>query len=364
VVLTVVPIRKEVRMSERKLASVRRINHIRPIEGADKIEVVSVDGWDVVCQKGKHEIGEKVVLFEVDSFLPEREEFEFLRKSCYKQTENLGNGFRLRTVKLRKQLSQGLVMSLEELGVDPGTPEGWDLTQSIGVKKWELPIPTNLRGEINGFFPDFIPKTDQERVQNILLEVFKDDVYETTLKLDGSSMTVYLHPETGELGVCSRNLDLKVNDKNMEGNTFVKTAMELSLGWKLREANDMTGCNLAFQGELVGPGIQKNACGLTSCKFYIFDIYDIDNQRYMSPMFRRALCIDLGLDHVPVLNDEQQIGHLTKANLLEMADSLPVPFVQGELNIRKPEGIVFKSITDSNVSFKVISNKFLIANGD
>lgn len=150
-------------MSERKLASVRTINDVRPIEGADRIEVVSVDGWDVVCQKGKHSVGEKVVFMEVDSFLPEKPEFEFLRKSCFKQTSNLGNGFRLRTKKLKGVVSQGLVMSLEELGVDPATPLGWDLTEAIGVQKWEMPIPANLRGEIHGYFPGFLPKTDQER---------------------------------------------------------------------------------------------------------------------------------------------------------------------------------------------------------
>ena len=71
---------------ERKLATIRKINDLSPIEGADKIEVATVDGWKVVVAKDVgHKIGDWVVYCEIDSFLPIKEEFEFLRKSSYKK---------------------------------------------------------------------------------------------------------------------------------------------------------------------------------------------------------------------------------------------------------------------------------------
>lgn len=166
----------------RKLASIRKIAEIMPIPGADKIELVQVDGWSVVAKKGDFQVGDTCVYFEIDSFLPVRPEFEFLRNGCYREHPDLGLGFRLRTVKLRGQISQGLVLPISilnnfgsldnesawvnENGSYPNV-EGQDLTDYIGVKKWESPIPAQLAGQVRGNFPSFIPKTDQERVQNI-----------------------------------------------------------------------------------------------------------------------------------------------------------------------------------------------------
>jgi len=98
----------------RKLASIRRVADISPIDGADNIELLKIDGWNVVANKGIHKENDLVVFFEIDSFLPVRPEFEFLRKSCFRSTKNLGDGFRLKTVKLRGTISQGLVLKVED----------------------------------------------------------------------------------------------------------------------------------------------------------------------------------------------------------------------------------------------------------
>lgn len=90
----------------RKLATIREIKDIQPIEGADRIEVATVDGWQVVIKKGEFKVGDKIIYIEIDSIVPEREEFEFLRD----------RKFRVRTIKLRKQISQGLIMPLSILG--------------------------------------------------------------------------------------------------------------------------------------------------------------------------------------------------------------------------------------------------------
>src|ERR1022692_2598024 len=104
----------------RKLATIRQISNLLPIPGADRIEVATIDGWKVVVNKGTHVIGELVVYFEIDSFLPIRDEFEFLRKSSYKKMADEVEGFRLRTISLRKQISQGLVMPISILPLPIG----------------------------------------------------------------------------------------------------------------------------------------------------------------------------------------------------------------------------------------------------
>ena len=141
----------------RKLATIRQISDLQPILEADKIECATVDGWKVVVQKGKHVVGEKIIFFEIDSFLPLKPEYEFLRKSCHRTMNNI-EGFRIRTVKFKKQLSQGLVLSL-----DFEAELGDDVTEKLGVMLWEDPILSKVQEEIIGHFPWFIPKTDAER---------------------------------------------------------------------------------------------------------------------------------------------------------------------------------------------------------
>jgi len=238
---------------ERKLASIQVIADIRPIEGADAIEVARINNWDVVVAKNVgHKVGDYVVYCEIDSFLPVREEFEFLRKSSFKRMGDQ-EGFRLKTIRLRGQVSQGLILPISIFGDFGWTAyEGLDVTERLGIVKYEPPIPAELAGKVRGNFPGFLRKTDEERVQNLTKDYAKWveeglDFY-VTEKLDGSSATFYLNGDV--FGVCSRNLDLE----ETEGNTFWKVARELKLEEKLRE----NGQNLAIQGELIGEGIQGN----------------------------------------------------------------------------------------------------------
>ncbi|MEL6106895.1 MAG: RNA ligase (ATP), partial [Planctomycetota bacterium] len=137
----------------RKLATIRRVIETRPIEGADRIELAVVDGWKCVVKKNEYASGDPVIYCEIDSFLPIREEFEFLRKSSFKVMDGR-EGFRLRTVKLRGQVSQGLLLDPSLLG---RTFElGEDVTEELGIAKYEAPIPACLGGEVVGPFPNFI----------------------------------------------------------------------------------------------------------------------------------------------------------------------------------------------------------------
>ena len=349
-------------MSEitRKLASIRRIGAVEPIPGADRIVLAHVDGWKVVVKAGEFAPGDLCVYFEIDSFLPVKPEYEFLRKACFRSTANLGDGFRIKTIKLRGQISQGLVLPVAEvLMTEAGlinAPEGTDLTEWLGVKKWELPGSTVLRGDAKGSFPSFIPKTDQERAQNLIekIRARSDEGFEVTMKLDGSSMTIYRDFE-GNIGVCSRNIDLKEDDEN----TFWKTAKKSGVIEWLKTLP----FPIALQGELMGPGIQGNRENLPDHKFFLFDIFDIDLGRYYTPPERMEFGGAHGLhryiEHVPVLHDCFVPGPVN------CADPIAALMVIAEgpsynHNVRR-EGVVFKS-WDSDFTFKVIANSYLLEN--
>lgn len=333
----------------RKLATIRKIDAIQPIEGADAIECAVVGGWTVVTKKGEYNPGDLAVYLEIDAFVPHALA-PFLSKGTAPREYNGVKGERLRSIRLRGQLSQGLLLPIDVTFFrDPGT----DVTEALGIQKWEAPIPAQLAGEVKGVFPGFIPKTDQERVQNLTaeLEIWKEKNYtwEATEKLDGSSMTVYVRD--GEDGVCSRNLELKRN----ESNSLWRVAVREQLLEKLRS----TGLNLALQGEIIGEGIQKNPYGIHGQDFYLYDVYDIDAARYYNAHLRQRLAQELNIKHVPVLDTAVKFDAATTASrLLVQAEAKSV------LNAKtEREGIVFKCI-ECEASFKLISNKFLLKTGD
>jgi tRNA-binding EMAP/Myf-like protein len=148
---------------ERKLASIRTITDIQPIPNADSIEVVSIGGWKVVSKKGEYNVGDMCVYCEIDSFLPVLPQYEFLRKSSYKKMSDGTEGFRLKTIKLRGQVSQGLVLPISILPEGKTLFEGMDVTDVLSITKYEPPIPASLSGQVKGHFPSFLQKTDEER---------------------------------------------------------------------------------------------------------------------------------------------------------------------------------------------------------
>jgi RNA ligase (TIGR02306 family) len=336
-------------MSERKLASIRTITDIRPIENADMIELASVGGWNVVVAKNVgHKVGDWVVYCEIDSFLPIREEFEFLRKSSYKKMGDR-EGFRLKTVKLRGQISQGLILPFHILPFGDTFHEGQDVSDILGIIKYEPPIPAELAGKVKGVFPSFIPKTDEERVQNIAVEYTalffnSNQKFYVTEKLDGSSATYYI--KNGEFGVCSRNLELL----ETEDNTFWKVARHLGLEEKMSSL----GRNISFQGELIGEGIQGNPYKIKGQTVKFFNIFDIDTQSKVGVYEFVQIIEELGLETVPILYDFVLPESVEK--MLDFAEG------KSQLNSNtEREGLVVRSY-DMSISFKAISNKFLLKN--
>ena len=336
----------------RKMATIRTIDELRPIEGADAIECATIGGWKVVVKKGEFAVGDRAVYCEIDSWIPTKIA-SFLSKGKEPREFEGIRGERLRTVKLRGQLSQGLLLNLDD--VIPQTNsfvEGEDVSELLGIVKWEMPMNAQLAGMAKGNFPSEIPKTDQERAQNLVAEIRaaaeSGTEYEGTEKLEGSSMTVYLID--GEFGVCSRNLDLK----ETEGNTFWQVARRDGIEAKIRSL--FGDKNVAVQGELIGPGIQGNIYKLREPEFRVFDIYDVFGGAYLSPMFRRALVEEMGLLHVPVLHTDWNLGTGSVEEILKFAEGKSV---MGDITGPEREGIVFKEVR-GGMSFKAISNKYLL----
>lgn len=333
----------------RNLASIQRIKSLEPIGGADNIEKATVLGWHLVVKKGEFQVGGLVVYCEVDSVLPEREEFEFLRP----------RKFRIRTIKLRGQVSQGICFPTSILPEGFEVEEGKDCTEALGIVKYEPPIPACLTGVMKGNFPEFIPKTDETRVQVLqpLLDRLAGTPCYIAEKLDGSSATFYL--KDGVFGVCSRNIDLLES----EDNSFWKAAREMQIEEKLREY----GKNIALQGELIGEGIQGNKLGVRGQTVFFFNVFDIDSFKYLGYKQFMLVAHQLILPTVPIIEDNYKLsGDIDELVELSQVRSLLNNKVWAEGIVIRPVEeqmdmfLSSKHFNSGRVSFKVINPKFLL----
>jgi RNA ligase (TIGR02306 family) len=337
--------------TDRKLASVVKIVEIQPIPGADAIVVATVKGWKVVVKVNEYKVGDLAVYYEIDSFLPIRPQFEFLRKSSYKRMGS-SEGFRLKTIRLRGQISQGLLTPIPEGISNP--KEGDDLTEALDIVKYEPPIPAQLAGKIKGTFPSFIPKTDEIRIQNFESEVGFSPVGErayVTEKLDGTSFTCYFN--NGVFGVCGRNWELSETSDN----SLWRMANVLQLKDKMTKH----GKNIALQGELVGAGINGNLYGLSDHKLYFFTGYDIDKGRRMFFDELEWVLFGLQLQMVPLL---EKYGFVipNEGNIVDYM----LKYAEGKsvLNMEVDrEGVVVRGL-EREFSFKAISNTYLLGSKD
>ena len=336
-------------MSERKLASIQTILSLSPIAGADAILLAKVLGWELVVKKTEFQVGDRCVYFEIDSVLPIAQWNDHLRKEPNKP-------LRIKTIRLRGQLSQGLAMPMSI--IPTGEYEvGQDVTELVGVTKYEPVVPAHLSGMAKGNFPAFLHKTDETRLQSeprVLDEaISKGLVLVGTLKMDGTSFTAYRRD--AEFGVCSRNLDLK----ETEDNAHWRMARKLKLEEILRSEHR----NLSIQGEIVGPSIQANRLGLSESKLYLFNLFDIDTGKYLSHTELSAFAEKHGLKVVPTvyrLDFGGVVGPRDVNHLLNIANNLNYD------NGTPAEGIVWRSMCETHsdvlkgrLSFKTISNRYL-----
>ena len=340
-------------MGKRKLASIQYVHDITPIEGAEKIECVHVLGWQCVANKDQFRIGDKCVYMEVDSFLPVCELFEFLRASSFKENEIMGAGFRLKTMKFRGQISQGLVQPLEIL------PEGEyeigdDVTELLGIRKWEIEERVSNDGTVIAEFPSEISKTDELRVQSYpeLIEEFKAvKGYYISTKMDGCSVTMY---KTGEhFGVCGRNYEYADDDKC----AMWKYAHKHSIEERLNE-NNLD--NIAIQGEFCGPGIQKNRLKLTEPEWYVFTVTDMKTNTRLSMYKTEEICKHLGLNMVPIEEVEEEFKYKSVDELLERAKGKYASGRNKEGIVIRPVETVYSNTIAGPLSMKVINNDYLL----
>jgi RNA ligase (TIGR02306 family) len=337
----------------RKLASIQKIIALDAIENAEAIERATILGWQLVVKKDEFKVGDLVVYCEIDSVMPNKPEFEFLQP----------RGMRIRTIRLRGQVSQGICFPLSILPKDFEIVEDADCTDALGITKYEPPMPACLSGIAIGNFPGFIPKTDETRVQVLqkLLDKYVGAKCYITEKIDGSSATFYFN--NGVFGVCSRNLDLEYNEEN----SFWKAALALGLKGKLENLNG----NFALQGELVGEGIQGNKLGLQRQRILFFNVFNIDKFEYLKYNEFIELMQQLGLPTVPILTN----NYLLENNI----DSI-VKLATIKSNLNKnvwAEGIVIRPLDEKldlilssnyfnngRVSFKAINPEFLLKYGE
>jgi len=325
----------------RKLASIQRIIALEAIPDADAIVKATVLGWQLVVKKDEFQVGDLCVYIEIDSILPDRPEFEFMKN----------RNMRVRTIRLRGQVSQGICFPLSILPEGTAIEEDAEVTEILEITKYEPPIPACLAGVSKGNFPTFLRKTDETRVQILQkrLDRFAGQAFFITEKLDGSSVTYYVRD--GEFGVCSRNLDLVESEEN----SFWKVARELDMEKKLKSL----GGNIALQGEMIGEGIQKNKYKLKGQHVHFFNIFDIDKYEYYSfEEFTKTL-EKLELKSVPIVETQYTLGN-------DIPTLVELSIGRSQLYDVHREGIVLRPLVEQKdpqgrrVSFKVINPKFLL----
>ena len=372
----------------RKLATIQKVQALHEIKGADFIEICQINGWQCITKKGEVELNDLIVYFEIDSFLPDNDYFSFLPK---KTTYEGKQGYRLKTIKLKKALSQGLVLPISHfknhLSVLTNMKEGDDVTEILNVIKYDneqqeyAQKPGLKSGKPKGSFPSFIPKTDQPRIQNLVtyFSTMTDEEFEETLKLDGSSMTCYKvaynpsrwekfkyffgfkHPEN-HFGVCSRNLELKrtANATQTFDNQGKTSVYDQSDFWSTAIKYDFESkipVGYAIQGELIGPKIQANHEKVSELEFYCFDVFNINTGSYLLPKERREFCALHNIPHVPVTNTNFKPLQLGLEDLLKHVEGQSMN--PGTVS----EGRVYKHVSKP-ITFKAISNKYLLGKKD
>ena len=343
---------------QRKLASVQRVLDIVPIVGADAIEAVRINGWQCVVKKNTFAVGDRGVFFEIDAVPPDLPAYRFLwtPKNTAPAEGARPEKFRIRTMTLRGCLSQGLFLPLAEAGLPDDVPDGEDVSARLGVTKYDPPLPPGS-GDLRAPFPRLVPRTDEERVQSApaVLDELRGLPYVATLKCDGTSATFLVDPDDGLFHACGRNWSIREGD-----NVYWSVARRLDLEGKLRARAG----RYALQGELCGPGIQKNRLGLAATSLFVFSAYDLAENHFLPDAEMRALAAEMGLTPVPVVESGESFAH-DLASLLKLAEG----HYPGTKNER--EGVVIRARDErrsatlqGRLSFKAISNRYLLAEKD
>ena len=333
----------------RSLVTIQKVKMISAIPDSDFLETAHIMGWQCVVKKGEFQAGDLGVYFEVDSFLPVEPRYEFLRGSSYRDNADNGVGFRIRTVRMRGQLSQGLLLPLEKFPELEGFNEGDDVTEKLGVKKWYIPETANDGGVMIGDRPHGIPASDEIRIQSApeLLDQLQDKPYYITTKMDGTSGIVYYID--GKIGCCSRNKEIKDEETALYWTAVYK--------YGLKEKLAQYGKNIVLTGEICGPGIQKNKLRLPGIEWYVFDVKDWDSGFYLPYDQLCELCAAFGIPIVPLEERGEHFAYSLETLLEKAKGKYPSGLDK--------EGIVVRDINrPKTISFKVLNNDALLKEKD
>ena len=345
----------------RKLASIQEIIRIEPIEGADRIELAYVLGWQCVVNKGQFK-PDKAVYFEIDSFLPIRDEFEFMRASSYRKTDIMGEGFRLKTMKFRGQISQGLLLPISQFPeIKENVQLGDDVTELLGVRKWEIEERATTGGTTIGNLPYDVPHTDETRIQAEpeLLKEFAGLEYYISTKMDGSSHSVSLD-ENG-FHVTGHNYEYKDDGKS----AFYELVKSMNLEEKMKMYAAKSSLHVfTIQGEFCAPGIQKNRLKLLKPEWYVFTIREDGKRIGLGRMLE--ICKELEIQSVPIEETGMDLPskYPTVEALLERADGDYPKGGKKEGIVIRPTEPVFSERISGALSMKVVNNKYLLKNED
>ncbi len=328
-------------------ATIQRVSNLRKHPNADCLDIFQVLGWQIVSKSGTFSEGDLCIYIEIDSIVNEHPEFEFLRNK----------GFRVRPIRLRGEASNGLCLplgSLANFGYDMKGPQyvGMDVSDIIGAKHYEKPLPAALSGQALGYLPAYIIKTDEDNLRSHpeALDELRGREFYITRKDDGSSGTFFVYK--GVFGVCSRNLQLAEDDKNL----FWKMARKYDIENKIKAFFGEQ--DVAIQGELVGPGVNGNNLGLAEHELHVFSIQFLDVRTYGTFAQVRAFCNDTAIPMVTLVDMGDKFQYSLEA-LLKMANSLKYP------NGTPAEGIVIRPqwplrslVLNKEWSGKIISENY------
>jgi RNA ligase (TIGR02306 family) len=330
----------------RALASIQRIRSIEPLPDSDFLELARIKGWQCVVKKGEFSVGEPAVYFEVDSFLPEEERYEFLRKTSFRDNQDNGRGFRIKTMRLRGALSQGLLLpltSFPEIGGD--AEDGADVTRLLGVKKWYIPEVATGSGLMIGGRPYGIPASDEIRIQSApeFIDKLSGNPYYISTKMDGTSCIVYCID--GKVGCCSRNHEIADDADALYWQPVYK--------YGLKEKLPDLGRDVVLTGELCGPAIQRNKLRLPGYEWYVFDWREWESLEYVSLEEMTRNCEALGVPTVPI----EETGESFAYGLDELLEMARGKYPSG----LDKEGVVVRHREHPHlISFKVLNNDALL----
>lgn len=351
------------------LATIQKVVNVRAHPNADALDLVQVLGWQVVTKRGEYKDGDLCVYVVIDTVLPERHEFEFLRNKH----------FRIKPIRLRGEESAGIVFPLTIIPhylshtsfgcninvhsarfdfadapeVQPALLEvGTDITNMLNIKHYEKPVPPELAGQAHGGIPGFLIVTDEDNLRtypDAVPEMFGRPFY-ITRKEDGSSGTFYI--KGGEFGVCSRRVHLK----DTESNGFWKIARKYDIENVLRKSFPDT--DVAIQGEVVGPGIQKNRLGLKELELRVFNLFDIVKRTYMECGKLIEFTSNFNIPMVPIIMNGVAFGY-TLEELIKLANEQKYSTGgPAEGIVIRPKDSFYSNILKKSWSGKVLNENY------